>query len=120
MAADTLKLLLENGGDPNLVVDGDSIFTDVDFDIFFGAVEQHMRITYDSNVHYWMVLVGYGGKLIDGRDPVTLQPGCTLEMFKDHRNLDFCLEKEDGDYTMHIFDKRTKWEIATDEPGLRK
>lgn len=116
VAADVLKLFFENGGDPGLTDHEDSVFLDVDFDVCFWAVEEEARERYDSLVHYWMVWVGYGAKLPDGRDPITLRSGCTIEMFKNHRNLDFCLEAKGKDYTMHIFDRKTKWEIATDDP----
>ena len=62
LGVDALALLLEHGGDPNLKIDGDSIFIDTAFDICFGAVELETRWVYDIWVHRWMVLVAYGGR----------------------------------------------------------
>ena len=113
VVADVLKLFLDNGGNANLRINDESIFDEVDFDVFFYAVEQLQGMQYDVLIHYWMVFVGYGAKLENGRDPVTLDSDCTLEMFKDHRNLDFCLAHDDGHRKLYIFDRRTKWRIAT-------
>jgi len=61
LAADTMSLLLENGGDIDVWCDGETLFEFVDFDVFFDAVEQEWRQRYASWVHCWMVMMGYGG-----------------------------------------------------------
>ena len=64
VAADTLRLLLENGGNPLLEVDSESIWHLSDFDIWFDvshgyAEEKHYMLKFDNRVHYWLVLRGY-------------------------------------------------------------
>lgn len=64
VAADTLKLLLENGGNPLLEVDDESIWRMVDFDIWFdtshGYAEKHyFKATFDCRIHFWLVLRGF-------------------------------------------------------------
>ena len=62
LAADALALLLEHGGNYNLVVDGEELFRSTDFDVFFDTIEQYERQKYASLVHYWMVMIGYGAR----------------------------------------------------------
>ena len=70
VAADCLALLLENGGDPGLEVDGWRLFDDLDFDVIFDAFNQEDRVCYDALVHCWFVMLGFGGRLRDGSIPV--------------------------------------------------
>lgn len=122
--ADTLALLLENGGDPNLRVDGIRIFDDLDFDVCFGAIEQEIRPRYDSLVHCWFVMLGYGAMATD-RDgnPIPLEvfpeyftgKPFDVSKLKNHRNYTFGLthvpNRGEG-WCLHIFDKRSLWEVA--------
>lgn len=64
VAADTLKLLLENGGNPLLEVDNESIWQLSDFDIWFDvlngyAQQEEYRLKFDSRFHFWLVLRGF-------------------------------------------------------------
>ena len=118
LGADTLVLLLENGGDPNLMLDGQSIFDQVDFDIFFGAIEQEIRWRYDAWVHMWFVLLGYGGTAKENELPVhVFKEYETNEIFdlkklRNHRDFYYGLSVEEKEATIHIYDKRTFWEVA--------
>ena len=69
LAADTLALLLENGGKTNLGIPYTcgELFNEVNFDVFFDAVEQTDRVRYMSLVHYWLVLIGYGARCGEGK-----------------------------------------------------
>lgn len=122
LGADALALLLEHGGDPNLEIDGDSLFTDIAFDIWFGSVEQETRWLYDIWVHYWMVLVAFGGRYEgDTPWPKTFEQydengiygkAFDVEELKNHRNFTFGLSFEDESRTLHIFNKKTFWKVA--------
>lgn len=118
LAADTMGLLLENGGDPNLAVEIETIYEYVADDVWFGAIEQEIRWRYDSWVHLWMVLLAYGGKPRGKK--------CPLEVFreydstslfdvkklKNHRDYIYGISKENYEPVIHIFDKKTLWEVA--------
>ena len=119
VAADTLKLLLDHGGNPQLISDGENMFDQVCFDVDFDAVEQTDRRRYDSLVHCWMVLLAYGG--------VATDEGGTIEVFTEYSDnikvkFDMKKLKEHRNYyagithgphrSIHIFDKRTYWEVA--------
>ena len=124
VAADTLRLLFENGGDPNLLSDNESFYDDIDFDICFGALKMRDRRRYDSLVHCWMVMIGFGGKPGNGSTPLDLSNEWhpeigsipfVPEQLKDHKNYTFGISHiaNRGDApTIHIFNKRTYWEVA--------
>ena len=119
VAADTLDLLLAHGGDPFLDVDGETLFDSVDFDVFFGAVEQYDRDFHDAWVHMWMVLLGYGAKYKDD-SPITLYKEYTDDAWaalfdpqklKDHRKYAFQLIHLEKGFAVSIVDRYTRWEV---------
>ena len=64
VAADTLKLLLEHGGDPHTEIDGESLWHLADFDIYFDvshgyAQKKDYKQTFDNHIHFWLVLRGF-------------------------------------------------------------
>lgn len=124
VAADTLALLIEHGGDPYKNVSDESLFEEVNFDVFFGAFNMEDRSIYDSIVHCWFVLLGYSDKAGNSKDLLTAfgkrQCDCDLEDFRisdlrQHRNYTFGISNVPGrgeNWSLHIFDKRTRWEVA--------
>ena len=123
IAADTIALLMEHGGNPSLVVSGESLSDRIDFDIMFGAFEQENRRIYDSIVHCWIVMNGYRAntcceKSLDVFTRRRLEcrlPEFKLEDLKHHRNYYYGLSNVHSrgeDWSLHIFDKRTRWEVV--------
>ncbi len=122
IGADTLALLFEHGADPFLTLsDGESVFLELDFDVAFDAIEQYDRRRYEALVHSWLVFIGYGARLEDGRIPMELfvprESDFHFEItdFKQHRNYFVGLShvKSQGEsWSLHIFDRRTMWEVA--------
>ena len=125
VAADTLRLLLEHGGYANLDIDGESLFDIIDFDITYDSIDQENRKRYDAEVHFWFVLLGYGGSPSNGTSPIEVymhydeQLSCQglfqIEKLRHHENYTFGLthvESKGESWALHIFDKKTLWEVA--------
>lgn len=114
VAADTMALLLEHGGNPNLNMDGQSVFGIVDFEIWFGSVEQSLRWRYDAWVHIWMVLLAYGcdSSGIQVFREYNSDALFDLKKLRKHRNYYYGLSYENGNCVIHIYDKNTFWEVA--------
>ena len=115
IAADSLALLLENGGDPSIRIDGISLIRDTNFELQFWLGNDEDRVRYDALVHYWMVLVGYDAKLEDGRMSIDMCKGHDASELKQHR--DFYYGAIDSDRVndhMEIcfFHKYSNWEIG--------
>ena len=89
VAADTLKLLLENGGNPLVEVDDESIWQLSDFDIWFDvlhgyAQQEDYMLKFDSMFHFWLVLRGF----LSNEE----------EKFKDHSLYTYNLVQIDKDH----------------------
>lgn len=120
VGADTARLLLEHGANPNKILrTGENLFCDLDFDVCFAAMEQYNRRRYDANVHCWMVMVGFGAKLLNGNVPIDIceksYSDFKIEDLREHRNYFFGLShvpSHGEKWSLHIFDKRTVWEVA--------
>lgn len=118
VAADTMALLMEHGGNPNLHIDGETLYEMADFEVWYGSSDQDIRWRHDSWVHIWMVLTGYGGK-INGRDDFltrfreydSREPFCQEEL-KNHRNYYYGYSYENRESVIHIYDRKTLWEVA--------
>ncbi len=118
VAADTMRLLMEHGADPNLLVEGETIFEQVDFGVWFDAAEQEIRWRYDAWVHIWFVLLAYGGGGQEVAQQIQLfkeygsdQP-FDLKKLRDHRSYFYGLSVEGREPMLRIFDKNTLWEVA--------
>ena len=118
LAADTLALLLEHGGDANLMLpsEGETLFEAVNFDVFFGAIEQYDRQRYASLVHCWLVLIGYGARCSKGSVQVFKEYDSSnffdLQKLKSHRNYSFGMTHLENDFAISIYDKETLWEVV--------
>ena len=120
-AADTLALLLENGGNLDTEVDGLTVFDEIDCAVTLDAIEQRNRNVYDSLVHCWLVCLGYGARLKNKETPVDVfyehnsDEVFDLRKLKKHRNYTFGLShtpSRGSAWSLHIFDKQTMWEVA--------
>ena len=114
VAADALALLLESGGDVELELEGQNFFPELDFDVFFDAVEQYDRQYYNSLVHCWMVAVGYRGhctgmQVFKEYDSSEMFDICKL---RNHRNYFFGISRGEKEVFLNIYDKDTLWEVA--------
>ena len=137
-AAKCMTILFDHGGDPNLVVDIDSVFSDAAFDVWFHANEGYHRSALRHEVPLWLVLIGYGGRFRDGSLSVAMQNDYSPEIFKDYDKFDWYIEwageavpshiPDDSEYDrctgleqqkgedpwkMYIFDKETGRVVAT-------
>ena len=96
----------------------EDLFRHIDFDVWFDTVEQYMRWRFDAMVHIWMVLLAYGGKLEDKAPAVQVfneydsDELFDLRKLKNHRNYYVGLSTLNNQRTIHIFDKKTFWEVA--------
>lgn len=115
LAADSLALLLERGGDPNIRLNGTSLIRDINTDLLFDLNNQIDRTRYDNLVHYWMVLVGYGARLEDGRESITMCPGHDVSELKKHRDFYYgAIYSDRSEDRMEIcfFSRHTNWEVG--------
>ena len=102
-----------------MLIDGEALTEHVGFDVWFGSIEQETRWLYDIWVHIWMVLIGWDGKCGDDQlrpcqwyDENERYVLFDIARLKNHRDFYFGLSIEDGERTLHIYDKKTFWKVA--------
>ena len=106
-------LLLQ--GTPNIIIDGETLFGEVDgnlmIDINLGLYPKKWML--DNAFHFWLVLVGFGGLIIDGRSPVNMCDGYQVEIFRDFEKFDYRITYNTKEFDMEIFEKETGTIVAT-------
>ncbi|MBQ8653460.1 MAG: hypothetical protein IJ507_00855 [Clostridia bacterium] len=115
VAADSLALLLRHGGNPDLIVDGESLLHNCSFDLLFDLVNQEDRIRYDALVHYWMVLAGHGARDEKGLAHIDMRPGHDESELRNHRDVYYgAIESDCSEDRTEIcfFSRNTNWEIG--------
>ncbi len=105
VAAETLKLLLDNGGDLKLKVDDETLFEFVDFDIIYYVSECVDKEKYDSRFKMWILMIGYGALAGKGVCPVKLINQYPVENFKDFEKFTYKIVTSNNDWIMYIYDK---------------
>lgn len=112
--ADALALMLEHGGNPNLILDEENLFVDIDLDIsWFLGGDVDSRYVADAFMHYWMTLVGYGAKWQNGSEVVETFGDFVVSDFKNHRRY-YCgiVHGNETHSWVSFFDKKTNREVA--------
>lgn len=114
IGADTLRLLLDHGGDPDLTVEGQSVFERLSDDLRFDATVLPNRPLYNAMFHAWLVLLSFRKKPY----PIRLFPRfpdgkpTDLADFREHRNYSCCLQPTESGVSLCIFDRTTCWQVA--------
>lgn len=106
-------LLLQ--GTPNIIIDGETLFGEVDgnlmIDINLGLYPKKWML--DNAFRFWLVLVGFGGLIIDGRSPVNMCDGYQVEIFRAFEKFDYRITYNTKEFDMEIFEKETGTIVAT-------
>ena len=115
VAAKVLKLLLENGGNPNhyIAEEHETLFEYISFKVS----EDEYTHQYFYTVQFWWLLMAYGGCWKNGEIPLEMLNGNSVEIFKDYELFDYeieCFEPfKIGNWKMHIYNIETKEKVAT-------
>ncbi len=104
-----LRKLLLGGGDPNIVIDVTPFFEEFDMDFTLDA-EMNLyphKWQMDNAFAFWLVLMGFGGKIKNRDCPVSMQNGCKAEIFRDFEKFDYRIKRSKDDFTLEIFFRET-------------
>lgn len=116
IAADTLALLFEKGGDPNFAPYDTSLFCALDFSVCNDMMDQPDRARFASLVHMWMAAIGYGGRPPQERSEIFKVPDSDeyfdLAQLRNHRNFYFGISRRGRDIAISIYNKQTLCEVA--------
>lgn len=113
-AANCARLLMEHGGNPNLIVEDHSVCgwlsVRIDFDI-----SEYGPDDLDDMIHLWFVFLGYGGRATDGQELIEMKNGHSVEELRTHEQFSYIVEtlpEQDNKWIMHIIHKETGEEVA--------
>lgn len=115
LGARVLRNILSKGGTPNVVIDNTPFFVEVDadfiIDIDMGLYPHKWQI--DNAFRFWMVLIGFGGVIKDGKLPVKMCDGYSPDIFKNFEKFDYCITHTEKDFELQILEKETSAVVAT-------
>ena len=115
LGARILRNILSQGGNPNIVIDGISLFEDIDsnlmLDIKLDCYQHKWQL--DNAWRFWLVMVGFGGTIKNGLCPLEMCDGFQPDIFKNFEKYDYTIKWLGKDFEMEIFDKETKTIVAT-------
>ncbi len=115
LGARILRKVLTKGGNPNIFIDGESLFKEEDsdfmLDILLGLYPEKWQV--DNVFRFWLVLIGFGGNLNNGSCTVEMINEYSPEMFKDFEKFDYHIIWGENDFDMRIFNKETGVLVAT-------
>ena len=113
ISAETMRLLLENGGNVNIDDGDEPMFQHLDYDVMFDASYRTVgKDLFDKEFKLWILMIGYGGVIKENETPVKIADGYSVEQFKDYENFTYEIEFSGKDSVMHIIDIRTNKEVA--------
>jgi len=107
--------ILLHQGTPNVVIDGAPLFREVDGSLM---IDINLRLypekrMLDKAFRFWLVLVGFGGLILDGRSPVKMRDGYRAEIFREFEKFDYRITYNEKEFDMDIFYKQTGTVVAT-------
>ena len=109
LGAKIVRNILEKEGNPNIIIDGEALFEDIDgslmLDIQLGCY--HHKWQRDNAFRFWLVLVGFGGVIQNGQCPVEMCSDFKIDIFKDFKKFDYNIKWKEKDFDLEIFDKET-------------
>jgi len=119
-AADALYLMLERGGDPNLMIGSDELSTEIDYDMGSDTLSRKDGVSglmYGAKVHCWFVLVGFRAERGQENLEMLVQPvdGFNLANLKNHRQYyagAVHSDRTEEGWDLVVFDRKTNWEVA--------
>lgn len=110
------RLLLENGADPNVMIDDESLFEEIDGNVVMDAtlmeIEGEDRVPYEKYFRLWLLLMAYGGKLSNSKEPLQMKDNYYVDMFKNCECFSYRKEVTKEDWYLHIYITKTGEEVA--------
>jgi len=115
LAPRVLRNILSKSGTPNIIIDYIPFFEEVDSD-FVMAIQMRSyshKWQIDKAFSVWLVLVGFGGVMKEGKLPVTMCDNYSPEIFKEFEKFTYNITYIENDFDLQIIDKETNTVVAT-------
>lgn len=110
------RFLLQNGADPNVRIDHEGMFNEIDGDIVMDAtlmeIEGEDHDPYEKMFRLWLLLMSYGGERDAGGTILDIKEGYSVDMFENCESFSFRKEVTEDDWFLHIYITKTGEEVA--------
>ena len=110
------RLLFQNGADPNVVIDDESLFEKIDCNVVTFAtlleIEDEDRIPYENDFRLWLLMLAYGGHLKHTKNILKVKDGFDIDMFDNCESFSYRKEVTADDWFLHIYVTKTGEEVA--------
>lgn len=121
IAADIMRLFMEYDGKANLMLEYETLFDMVDFDVYYMPLEfdeEELPEAFLYITHIWLVLLGYGGCFKDGTVPIEMCDGYTIDIFKEHEKFEVGYKADENNkWSMSVYEKATGKIVARMDCG---
>ena len=114
-SADAVAEMFEHGGNPSLIIEGDSLIRNLNWELLYFLNNEEERYFTDSVVHYWMVFIGYGAKLEDGGESVDPVDHFDIAGLRNHRQYYYGIinsDRSNGGIEVCFFDRKSNREVV--------
>lgn len=109
-----LRNILSKNGNPNLLIGNIPLFEEIDadfiFDIDMGTYYYKWQV--DNAFRFWLVLIGFGGVIKDGKLSVKMQGNNKPDIFKTFEKFDYHIIRKENDFELQIIDMETNTVVA--------
>ena len=115
LAPRILRNILSKRGTPNVMIDYTLFFEEVDsdfiMDIQMGLYPHKWQV--DKAFSIWLVLIGFGGVMKEGKLPVKMCDNYSPDIFQAFEKFTYAITYKQNDFDLQIIDKETNIVVAT-------
>ncbi len=116
IAADIMRLFMEHGGKADLMLEYETLFDMVDFDVYYMPIafdEEELPDAFLYITHIWLVLLGYGGCFANGKVPIVMEDGYSIEILREHEKFEVGYKADENNHwSMSVYEKATDKIVA--------
>ena len=110
------RLLFQNGADPNVIVDDESFFDEIDGNVVMDAtlmeIEEEDKDAYEKIFRLWLLMMAYGGHRDNWEKTVDIKDDFHTDMFENCESFSYRKEVTKDDWFLHIYITKTGEEVA--------
>ena len=111
-----LRLLLNNGADPNVIIKDERLFDILDdnavMNVTLFDIEGKDRFPYEHDFRLWLLMMAYGGEVSGHRSPLKMKDGYDVDMFANCEAFSYRKKVTEDDWNLHIYITKTGEEVA--------
>ncbi len=110
------RILFKNGADPNIIIDDESFFEEIDCNVVMDAtlmeIDGEDKEIYEKFFRLWLLMMAYGGHRSNCGKIIDIKEGFTVDAFENCESFSYKKEVTENDWFLHIHITKTGEEVA--------